>query len=88
MTFAIWFVLILGLLVGVLNILPTAGLLPLAISSGITTVVGLMKAWNFLLPITELLVCAGIVTVYYLTIWGVHALIKIYHAIRGSNQGN
>lgn len=88
MTFGIFIILALGLLVGIINILPVAGPLSTGISSGIILIIGMMKAWNFLLPISELLICVGIVLVYEVTVWGIHVLWRIYHAVRGNTNGN
>jgi len=87
MTFAIWFVLILGLLVGILNILPTAGLLPTGIVAGIATVAGFMKAWDFLFPITEIILCVKIIIGYYFVTWAIKSLIAVFRDLRGNNQG-
>jgi len=88
MTFAIYIVLFLSFFIAVLNFLPLAGTLPVAISSSITLVVGYMKAWNFLLPISDIFICVGILTTYYLLVWFWHALKYVVSIIRGNQSGS
>jgi len=86
MTWAIYIALFLALFIGVLNILPTAGALSPNIVAGISFVVGEMKAWNFLFPITELLICTGAVISLMVGIWVWHAFRWLLHLIRGSGS--
>jgi len=87
MTFAIFIVLVLGLFIAVLNALPVATAFSPAFSSSVLIIIGYMKAWNFLLPITELFVCVGIVLAFELAIWFWHAIKWTIHFIRGTNTG-
>lgn len=87
MTFAIWIGAIMALLVAILNALPTAGVLSSDISTSIQLIIGQMKAWNFFFPISEIFQSVIITTVYFVTIWAIHAINKIFHAIRGTNSG-
>jgi len=88
MTFAIFIVLALGLFVGLLNFLPVAQSLPSEFASSIIYVIGTMKAWDFLLPITELFVCVGIVVTYEVAIWTyLHVAIPVVKFVRGSHAG-
>jgi len=88
MTFALFISLFLALFVAVLNFLPLAGPLNPAIVSSIYFVIGTMKAWNFMFPITELFICVGIVMSYELLYWSWKVVIGVVHLIRGTNQGN
>jgi len=86
MTFAIFIILFFGLFIAVLNALPLAGALSPSISSSIILIVGYMKAWNFLFPITELLQCVLLVVAFELAIWVWHALKWVLHLIRGGTS--
>lgn len=88
MTFAIFIILFLGLFIAVLNVLPVADTISTNISSSITLVIGYMKAWDFLFPITEILICVGLVTTFYLVIWLWHALKYVMSVIRGNQSGS
>jgi len=79
MTFAIYIILFIGLFLGVLNILPVAGVLNPAFASSVIVIIGYMKAWNFLLPISDLFICVGIVISFELVVWAWHALKWILH---------
>jgi len=86
MTFAIFFVLSLGLFVGILNILPTAAPLAPTFVEAFSTIIAYMKYWNYLFPISELFISLGIVIGYEVSVWFVHALFSVYHKIRGTTQ--
>lgn len=87
MTFAIYIVLFLGFFVAGLNILPDAGALDGGISAAFSTIIGYMKAWNFLLPISELLAAVSLALTFELFVWGWHAFRWITHLLRGSSSG-
>jgi len=87
MTFAIFIVLFLGLFIGVLNVLPTAAILSTTITSSIGVIIGYMKAWDFLFPITELFIAVGVIFTFELTVWFWHVMVKVLHFIRGGNAG-
>lgn len=83
MTFAIYIFLSLGLLTAILNVLPVAGPSLAAFFESMVLVFGYMKAWNFLLPISEMFICLGVVIAYEVGVWGVHALLAAYKWVRG-----
>jgi len=87
MTFAIFIGLVLALFIAFLNVLPVATTLNPVFISSIVTMVGYLKAWNFFLPITELLYCVGIVAVYEFTWWTIRNLTKFIKFIRGHSDG-
>ena len=88
MTFAIFFILFLGLFIVVLNILPVAGALSPAIASSISLIIGYMKAWNFLLPIDTLFICVGTVLTFHIAVWGWQALKWVVSVLRGNQSGS
>jgi len=87
MTFAIYIVLFLGLFIAVLNFLPVAGDLPLALSDSLVLIVGYMKAWNAIFPIVELLLCVTVVGAYFLGLWLWHVLRGVLSIVRGHSSG-
>lgn len=87
MTFAIYIVLFLGFLVAGLNLLPTAGLLTSGIGDAFNLIIGYMKAWNFILPISELLACVLIAIGFELFVWGWVAFKWVVHVLRGTSSG-
>jgi len=81
MSTIIFILLVLGLFILGLNLLPVAGLLSPNVASGLTFIVGQMKAWNFIFPISEMLILVGVIAGLELGIlafkffrWGVHYL--------------
>lgn len=86
MTFAIFIVLFLGLLVTGLNFLPDATALNDSFASSLHLIVGTMKAWNFMFAISDLFVCLTIVLTFEAIVWGWHAIKWMLHIIRGSND--
>jgi len=87
MTFAVFIVLILGFLIAILNFLPDAGNLPIGISNAIYGKVGTLKAWNWLLPVNELLTAVKVVISYEVIVWAWHTLVKIAKYLRGHSDG-
>lgn len=87
MTFAIFIGLFLVLFVAFLNWLPVAGGLDSGISAAIFTIIGSMKAWNFIFPISELFTCVLIILAYEVLYWGYKAVLGAVHLIRGTNSG-
>jgi len=86
MTTIIFLLLVFGLFIVGLNLLPTADPINSNISTGLNFIVGQMKAWNFMFPISELITLVGIIAGVELGIlafkffkWGMHYL-------RGSTQ--
>lgn len=88
MTFALFISLFLALFIAVLNFLPTAAPLSPAVSSGFVLVIGFMKEWNWLFPITELFICVGVVLSYEILFWSWRALLGTAHLIRGTQSGS
>jgi len=86
MTFAIYIVLVLGLFTAILNILPVAAPLSPTFAASLTTIIGYMKAWNFMFPINELLFCVGIVTAAEIGIYSWKILKRVL-GIVGSMRG-
>lgn len=88
MTFAIYIVLILGVFIALLNILPTAASLGFSFTPAVITIVGYMKAWDFMFPIHELF---ALVILYILTIdiplWTWQISWKIIKFLRGHSDG-
>jgi len=87
MTFAIFIVLVLGVFVTLLNILPAVTAFSLPIGSSIITIIGYMKAWNFLIPIQELLIVILVIISFEIAIWTWHVLWKVIKFLRGSSDG-
>jgi len=88
MTFAIFIVLFLGLFIGILNILPTVNALPTAFTDAITLVISQMKAWNFILPISEIFQMFILIVGLELIIWTWHAFQYVISVIRGNQSGS
>lgn len=86
MTFAIFIILFLLFFVAVLNTLPLAGAVSPVFISSLTTLVGTMKAWNFLFPISELFACVAIVVGFEIAVWVWHVLVFILKKIRGGTS--
>jgi len=87
MTFAIFIVLALGLFIGVLNILPVASAYAFSFTPSIIVIIGYMRAWNFLFPISELLGLVGAFITFEIAVWVWHVLWKITKFIRGHTDG-
>jgi len=86
MTTAIFLLAFFIFFVAVLNFLPTAGILNPVFATSVATVIGYMKAWNFLFPITELLWCVALVATYELVVWFVRVLAGTLKLIRGATH--
>jgi len=87
MTFAIFFVLILGLFIGGLNLLPTIGDSGTAVTNGIILLTGWLKTWNFILPVDEVFQALRIVLWYEIVTWGMVATWRIIKFLRGNSDG-
>ena len=87
MTFAIYIILILGVFIGLLNILPTATALGFSFKPAIIVIVGYMKAWDFMFPIHELLIFVGIFVGFEITLWGWSTGWAIVKFLRGHSDG-
>lgn len=88
MTFAIYIVLIMGMVIGGLNVLPDASSLGTNFTNSIQIIIGYSKAFNFLLPVNETLICVGLVLVYEFIFWSWHWTIKIIKFFRGHSDGS
>jgi len=87
MTTAIFLVLFMALLVGALNWLPIATPTDSLLLSGWTYLIGNMKAWNWLLPITEVFYAVGIVIAYEILVWSwFHVIVPVVRTIRGGTN--
>lgn len=87
MTFAFFIILILGLFVAGLNALPVAVPISAGFLSSITMMAGYLKAWDWLLPVTELIISLKIVLGYELTVWLMIATWRVIKFIRGHSDG-
>jgi len=84
MTTAIFLILFFALFVAVLNFLPVASATTPAFITSIGTLVGYMKAWDFLFPISELFICVGIVVGFEVIVWSWNALTWVLKKVRGA----
>lgn len=87
MTFAIFFILILGVLLAFLNIIPTADSLGFSFQPAVETIVGYMKAWDWIFPIHELFVFLTIYVGLEITLWTLRTLRDIIKFLRGHSDG-
>jgi len=87
MTFAIFIVLILGLFIAVLNILPLASAYAFSFAPSVATIVGFMKAWDFMFPVHEILALVVAFFVFEISIWTWQVLWRIVKFIRGHSDG-
>jgi len=87
MTFAIYIVLVLGVFIGLLNILPDASSYAFSFQPSIALVVGYMKSWDFLFPVTELLTLVGAFVTFEISVWTWHVLWKVIKFLRGHSDG-
>jgi len=87
MTTAIFLLLFFGFFIAVLNALPAADVANSELLNSIYYFVGIMKAWNWLFPISELFICVGIVIAYEILIWTwFHVLVPVTKLIRGTTH--
>jgi len=87
MTFAIFIVLVFGVFIALLNILPPITAFSFDAGTAITYIIGTMKAWDFLFPISELLVLVGVVIAFEVAIWTWHVSWRVVKFLRGHNAG-
>lgn len=88
MSFAIYIVLILGFFIGILNVLPSAGALSSSFSDSFIILVGYLKAWNFIFPVSELFALLGLVIIYESLVWVMHVLFRVVKFLRGNSDGS
>jgi len=69
-----------------LNFLPTANPLPPAFSDGFSSIIGFMKAWDFLFPITEMLILFSFIVSVEFSLWFFRWIWRLIVLIRGSNS--
>jgi len=86
MTTAIFLILFFALFVAVLNWLPVATATNSAFLTSIATMVGYVKSWDFLFPITELFICVGIVVGFEVIVWGWNVMTWVLKKVRGATQ--
>jgi len=86
MTTAIFLLAFFALFVAILNFLPVMGAVTPQFITAIATMVGYMKAWNDLFPITELFICVAIVVVYEISVWVFHVLWGTAKLTRGGTS--
>jgi len=87
MTFAIFIILVLGVFIGLLNVLPPVSAFPIDGGNALGSIVAFMKTWDFLLPVTEIMVLGGIVVAVELSIWVWRISMKVIRFIRGHSDG-
>jgi len=83
MTFAIFIVLVFGVFIALLNILPDVSAFSFDAGSAISTLIGYARAWDYYLPITELLSVVGIVIVFEVSVWIWHISWRVIKFLRG-----
>jgi len=66
------------------SILPDSTGLPVAVTSGITTVWGYVQAFSFLVPTSALIACLTIALTFHVTILG----FKLFHWVIGKLRGS
>ena len=88
MTFAIYIILVLGLFIAFLNIMPTAAAIGFSFTPAITTIVGYMKAWDFMFPIHELFILLSAFITFEIALWTWHTGWKVVKFIRGHSDGS
>jgi len=87
MTFAIFIVLILGVFVTLLNLLPTVASFGFDAGTAVSTILGYMRAWDFLFPIHETLILLAGVISFEVSIWVWHVSWRIVKFLRGHSDG-
>jgi len=83
MIFAVFIILILGLFIGFLNILPVAGALSFSFEPAVESIVGFLRAWDWLFPIHELLAYLVIFIGLEIALWTLRQLRSVVKFIRG-----
>jgi len=86
MTTAIFLILFFAFFIAGLNFLPVADTTPPVLITSIGTLVGYMKAWNFLFPISELFWAVSIFIGFELTMFIWYALNWVFRKIRGATH--
>jgi len=86
MTTIIFVILMISFFIAILNWLPAIGASNSFFAISIATMVGYMKSWDFLFPITELFICVAIVVAYEIVVWSWVVLNFVYVRIRGTTH--
>lgn len=84
MTFALFIIAFVVFFFGALNLLPPIEPLPVEFINGFQSIVGAMKAWDSIFPITELLALVIFVVTFDLALWLFKWVIRIIHIVRGT----
>lgn len=87
MTFAIYIILVLGVFIGLLNILPTATSLGINFQPAISTLAGYMMSFDFIFPIHELFLFLKLFIYLEIAIWTWKISIGIIKFLRGHSAG-
>lgn len=88
MTFGIYIVLVIGLLLGVLNFLPTAAALDPQVLTAILTFSAKLKSMQFIgLPVDHTLLAVKYTIYYELIIWTWIGVVKLVKFFRGNHSG-
>jgi len=87
MTLLAFFIAFSAFFLTLLNLLPE-GDLPIQISESFTLIVGHMKAWNSVFPVTELLQVVAAVVFFEIVLLGWKITKWLIHIIRGSGTSS
>lgn len=86
MTFILFLLAFGAFMLVVLNLLPVSTPLPQPFVDSFNTIVGSMKAWDFIFPITELLTLVVLVTAFHVVVLLFKLFRWIIHVVRGSHS--
>jgi len=84
MTFAIFIVLFVIFFFAGINLLPAMPSNVSAFQESITNIIGILKAWNFILPVSDLFVCVAIITVASIALWTLKLTKWLIGVVRGT----
>lgn len=87
MTFAIFIVLIFGVLVALLNALPNVSSFGFDAGYTISAIIAYARSWDFLLPIHETILVTLAVISIDVAIWIWHASWRVIKFLRGHSDG-
>jgi len=87
MTFAIYIVLCLSVFIGLLNILPDVSALPLNVGPAFSLLISFARAWDYILPIHELMAAMALVITFEVGAWFWVVGWKVIKFLRGHSVG-
>ena len=88
MTFAIYIVIIIGVFIAFLNLLPIATTIGFSFTPAVITIVGYMRAWDFMFPIHELFYFLGAFITIEIVLWSLRNGAKVIKFLRGHGDGS